>query len=228
MFGLFDRSSRTSKTERREKLALFAEEITRKHVKTLRAQISQGISFDPYGNTNDTKATGNLVYFLTHVVISEFAKSEHKNVSEYAGDTELLGAAYFKMLEVLKDDMLHDTLPDIKDVHTGIEYEFFCKAILDSNGWIVTTTPITGDQGADLIATGFGCRVVLQCKFYSQPVGNKAVQEVYAAKGFQRADYAVAVSNAAFTDSAKQLASTNGVFLLHHYELADLRKRLGV
>ena len=85
---------------------------------------------------------------------------------------------------------------------------------------------MTGDQGADLIADMGGCRVVIQCKFYSRPVGNKAVQEAHAAIGFHAGDCAAVVSNASFTRAAKQLADANGVLLLHHDQLADLRQLL--
>ena len=61
--------------------------------------------------------------------------------------------------------------------------------------------------------------MVVQCKLYSQPVGNKAVQEAFAAKNFQGCDVAVVVSNASYTQSARQIASTTGVLLLHHDEL---------
>jgi HJR/Mrr/RecB family endonuclease len=64
--------------------------------------------------------------------------------------------------------------------------------------------------------------VVLQCKKSSTPVGNKAVQEAHAGKGFMDADYAIVVSNNSFTPSAKQLASTLGILLLHHDQLHDL------
>ena len=81
---------------------------------------------------------------------------------------------------------------------------------------------MTGDQGADLIADTGGRRVVIQCKFHSKPVGNKAVQEAHAAVGYHAGDHAAVVSNASFTRSAKQLAAANGVLLLHHDQLADL------
>ena len=61
--------------------------------------------------------------------------------------------------------------------------------------------------------------LVLQCKLYSQPVSNSAVQEISAARLHQQADHAAVVSNAAYTAAAQQLARTNGVYLLHHEEL---------
>jgi restriction system protein len=61
----------------------------------------------------------------------------------------------------------------------------------------------------------------VQCKFYTKPVSNKAVQEVAAARLHEGADQAVVVSNAAYTKSARQLAGTTGVLLLHHDDLAS-------
>ncbi|MGI4800235.1 MAG: restriction endonuclease [Janthinobacterium lividum] len=64
--------------------------------------------------------------------------------------------------------------------------------------------------------------LVLQCKLYSQPVGNSTIQEISAARLHQRADYAAVVSNASFTPAARHLAMTNGVYLLHHEALRVL------
>jgi hypothetical protein len=45
-------------------------------------------------------------------------------------------------------------------------------------GFEVQGTPITGDQGADLIAKKGGRVVIIQAKCYQGMVGNSAVQEV--------------------------------------------------
>ena len=79
---------------------------------------------------------------------------------------------------------------------------------------------------ADVIAEHSGKRIVVQCKFYSKPVGNKAVQEVVAAKQFVGADLAVVASNQSFTKSAQQLAAANSVYLLHHDQLATVSARI--
>ena len=57
---------------------------------------------------------------------------------------------------------------------------------------------------------------------YSQPVGNKAVQEVLAGKAFESADLAFVVSNTEFTPAAWTLAEATGVYLVHYSQLADL------
>ncbi|MFT9095912.1 MAG: restriction endonuclease [Gluconobacter cerinus] len=104
------------------------------------------------------------------------------------------------------------------------DYERHCALLLEQAGWQARVTQASGDQGADIIATKGGRKIVVQCKLYSQPVGNKAVQEIYTAKQHQQADEAIVVSNAGYTIPARQLAATTGVHLLHHQELASFRE----
>jgi restriction system protein len=110
---------------------------------------------------------------------------------------------------------------DFTKVSTGIQYEQYCAQTLQEVGWNAQLTKATGDQGTDIIAERDGRRIVVQCKFYSSPVGNKAVQEAAAARLHERADQAIVVSNATYTNAARQLAGTTGVILLHHDDLAS-------
>ena len=98
--------------------------------------------------------------------------------------------------------------------------------MLQGQGWKTRLTKRSGDQGIDIVADRGGVTVVIQCKKYSDPVGNGAVQEVHAGKGFLSADLGVVVSNAEFTRSAKELASVLGVLLVHHSELGDFDRLL--
>jgi len=66
--------------------------------------------------------------------------------------------------------------------------------------------------------------IVLQCKLYSKPVGNKAIQEALSGMAFEQAHFAVVVAPNGFTRSAKQLAKRTGVFLLSEQELSLLEK----
>ncbi|HEV2100908.1 MAG TPA: restriction endonuclease, partial [Stellaceae bacterium] len=112
--------------------------------------------------------------------------------------------------------------PEIFDLRMDpIDYERHCALQLEKAGWSTRLTPITGDQGADVIANRAGKVLVLQCKLYSTPVGNDAVQQVVAAKQFQSADLAAVVSNQSFTNSARQLAIVTSVHLLHHEQLSS-------
>jgi hypothetical protein len=105
---------------------------------------------------------------------------------------------------------------------TGVEYEDHCQKILQDLGWQIETTATTGDQGVDLIAVKNQSRICIQCKCYSSPVGNKAVQEAIAGMGFYRGTHAAVVTNAGFTKSAKELAASAGVILLSDFELSNL------
>jgi restriction system protein len=62
----------------------------------------------------------------------------------------------------------------------------------------------------------------VQCKYYSSPVGNKAVQEVYSAKDVYDAEQAWVVTNHSYTPAAKVAAKKLGVLLIHHDEIPDL------
>ena len=106
------------------------------------------------------------------------------------------------------------------------EFEHFCAALLREAGWDAEVTRATGDQGIDIVAEISGFRAVFQCKLYSSPVGNAAVQEVIAGRAFEHAHLAAVISNASFTLSARQLASTAQVHLLHFSEVVEFANKL--
>jgi restriction system protein len=108
----------------------------------------------------------------------------------------------------------------------GVDFERQCQQILAGRGWLARLTPASGDQGADIIAEKDGMSVVLQCKLYARPVGNKAVQEVAAARTFYDAGFAAVVSNADYTEAARRLARRNEILLLHIDDLHDLEDKL--
>lgn len=115
-----------------------------------------------------------------------------------------------------------------KQVVTGVDYEMFLLELLRAEGWIVSTTPATGDQGVDLLACRDGVRLAVQAKHYTSPVGNKAVQEVAAGAIHYAATHSAVVTGAGFTPAARSLAASTGVFLLHHDEIGRLAEMVGL
>ena len=108
----------------------------------------------------------------------------------------------------------------------GIEFEQFCAELFRRKGFKVATTKSSGDQGADLILEGKnGRRAVVQAKRSNSKVGNWAVQEVLAAKGFYAAQRAVVLTNNSYSNSARALAAANGVELLDRNDLARMLGR---
>ena len=97
---------------------------------------------------------------------------------------------------------------------TGIEFEEYCASILSKNGFDqVKVTQASGDQGIDIRSYSQGVKYGFQCKFYSKPVGNKAVQEAFAGKEFYKCHVAVVLTNNSFTKSAVDLANRLGIVL---------------
>lgn len=97
---------------------------------------------------------------------------------------------------------------------TGHEYEHLCAERLRKCGFSgISVTQGSGDQGLDVLATRKGAKYGIQCKYYSGPVGNSAVQEAYAGAKYYNCDFAVVLTNSTFTKSAKELAGSTNVLL---------------
>lgn len=107
----------------------------------------------------------------------------------------------------------------------GFEFEHFCAKVLRFNGFFdVEVTPSSGDQGIDIIATKNLIKYGFQCKCYSEPVGNKAIQEAFTGKKFYGCHLAVVLTNSRFTSAAEDLAEKIGVVLWDRDMLLELVK----
>lgn len=173
-----------------------------------------------YGEPDPANWNREKRYFLENVLTVSFDKTKISATDNWAKIIDEEIDTYLNLAPSVETD---DWLGMIDDVATmdPIKYEEYCAEILRSGGWLVRLTPASGDQGADVIATRGVKVAVIQCKYYFGSVGNKAVQEVIAAKSYYNASIAAVVTNAPFTRSAKSLAASCNVLLLHHSELAD-------
>lgn len=134
-------------------------------------------------------------------------------------------------LETFENDLDYPELSkniDIGDYtkHNGYEFEDYLKDLFTCIGYTVLQTPLSGDQGADLIMSKDGEKTVLQAKKYNGAVSNKAVQEIVAAKSHYNASKAIVVTSSTFTKSAIDLALSNGVELWDGQKLNDIIKSL--
>lgn len=111
------------------------------------------------------------------------------------------------------------------DLLEGHSFEYYCAELLRKNGYKkVEVTKGSGDQGVDIIAIKNNVKYAIQCKNYHSKIGNKAVQEVYTGKKYYKCDVAVVLTNAYFTQSAKELAIATEVLLWDRNILAELIK----
>lgn len=151
--------------------------------------------------------------------------------SEFANYSSFLVRLYFLGLEeIFKKNYptLKKKLGNKADYAglSGIDFESILQQRLSENGFSVTGTPVTGDQGADIIASKNGKKFIIQAKQYSGLVGNKAVQEVVAAKNYYSGDVAVVITNSHYTPAAKDLAQKNKVILIDSDSLPNLTSYL--
>lgn len=112
------------------------------------------------------------------------------------------------------DEMLEDSTLDSEIPMDGIAFEHWCARQLETQGWIVAVSKASGDQGTDVVAERDGKKVAIQCKRYTNPIGNKAVQEAFTGAQNVDAGESCVVGTGGFTASAKQIAAKTGVKLL--------------
>lgn len=96
----------------------------------------------------------------------------------------------------------------------GHQYEYHCAKLLKRKGFSgITVTKGSGDQGIDVIAYSGGKKYGIQCKYYTSPVGNHAVQEAFSGAKYYNCDIAVVMTNTTFTPASRELAKKTGVLL---------------
>ena len=184
----------------------------------------------------DHLQSGLSAYSNTHANIFNMLSILYDNIAANPCNTRLLELTndlrkcFWELmrLEMTLDSICIESESDVtasegaKEV-SGYQFEDDLSQLFAKLGFSVQRTPLSGDQGADLIVEKKGSRTVVQAKRYSGKVTNKAVQEIFAAKTFYNADRAIVVTNSVFTKSAIELAISNGVELWDGGKLEEIR-----
>lgn len=129
-----------------------------------------------------------------------------------AGALGLFVAFHILIQHLKKKCYLNSSIARIDNM-SGEDFEKYLKAGFERKGYKVELTPGSNDYGADLVLTRKGETTVVQAKRYEANVGNKAVQEVVAARAYYEAEKAMVVTNSYFTKQAVKLAEANDVEL---------------
>lgn len=199
------------------------------HGKALYRKMKQATYNDDYGNEIRDKFLPERDYFVDKVLCRDIPRE----IWDFFSPDHGYEARFLVFDTIFRDyinrvtDSPYDQAADVTQM-SPLDYERHCAGLLQQAGWVACVTKATGDQGVDIIAQHGPTRLVVQCKQYSKPVGNSAVQEIIAGKQFEQAEFAAVVSNAGFTPAARALAAVSNVFLLHHTELPEIHKRINI
>lgn len=98
----------------------------------------------------------------------------------------------------------------------GYEYEQYVAYLLEKKGYKdVLITQKSGDYGADIICRDKdGDKIAVQCKYYSKPVGYRAVEEALGAMHYYGCNASMVVTNNTYTKQAITAANRAGVKLM--------------
>jgi restriction system protein len=196
--------------------------------KALGLKYRQLVVRDEYGHMSNDRWERELTYFMRNAL----DMPKPTRTGDHPGKFVREYARKYIATRVLIDSIARDfsqTLPvmgDISEVLNGLDYEHFVGKRFNEAGWTSQVTKASGDQGADVKVWRDGVDAVVQCKWYQNAVGNKAVQEIVAARTHYGVRKAIVVSKSGYTDAARELANTNAVCLIHHDEIPDLYERL--
>lgn len=132
-------------------------------------------------------------------------------------DRDEIQSAVFNYIGYFTDEYEEETA--VVEVNNGFDYEMAIASALERLGFTARLTGGGGDQGVDILADRDELTYAIQCKYYSSPVGNAAVQQVHSGAGYYGADVAVVVTNSTYTKAALQLADSLCVILLDDQNL---------
>ncbi|WP_410510101.1 tetratricopeptide repeat protein [Methanosarcina hadiensis] len=108
------------------------------------------------------------------------------------------------------------------DIMSGYEFEQFLGDLYEKMGYSVKYTPLSRDQGADLIVTRNDVKSAIQAKRHKGKVTTKAIQEVFTSKSVYECDSCIVITNSYFTPDAIDLGKKLDVKLINRDELKNM------
>ena len=164
------------------RLAALTIEQTARHSMALVTKERQTVYKDEYGNTIFEAMDREVDRFIKSTVLRKAVPGDYaKALSAFEVKEALQGLVYNRLYDVhipYEDEKDADAPLAIPDDHKAFEH--WCAQTLEHQGWEARVLGEAGDQGADVIGTKDGIKLVVQCKRWAAPVTNRAVQEVAA------------------------------------------------
>lgn len=213
------------KKDLNNKLSEDIQSIIENNIKIVAAAYRTSVTSNSFGKKNYNKFIPELAEFI------EDHSKVLKRVRKYyltlypeeiyePYEIDLVNDSVIEFIENEIEELYQNA--DYTDEIDPFEYEHYCAEQFKKNGWIAEATQGSSDQGVDVKASKDGIDLVAQCKRFAKPVGNKAVQEVVAGIKYYAANKGIVIAPNGFTKSARKLAESNNIDLIHHSEIKDL------
>lgn len=197
-------------------LVSFAREREASLLPNLRRELA--MSTNKYGDPD-------LSRFLTEVADLCAYSMQAMRISQMpsAIAIKVMSSYFVNRIEELKVTSVNESLMP----EDGFEFEIWCAEQIQRQGWEIEATPKSGDQGVDIIVRRDGFTVAVQCKRYTSPIGNAAVQEVHAGRTFVGAKGAIVIGTGGFTKAARSIAAISKVELLDALDIGNFSEIFG-
>ena len=109
----------------------------------------------------------------------------------------------------------------------GIEFEQELGKLFKARGYRVEYTPVSGDQGIDLILKKNGKTTVVQCKAQQRPAAPRVVRELYGSMHAFGADYAILACTGGFSDNVVKFARGKPIDLISVWDIVRMAEESG-
>lgn len=155
------------------------------------------------------------------LIIKDY-KSDISYLKNEISELKMVKNHYYKLS--FKDLDYYSSL-NIKfvDKLDGLEFEDYIKKLLIILQFEkVIKTKASNDYGVDILAEKDNLKFAIQCKNYSNILGNSCIQEVFSGQQYYNCDIAVVVTNNNFSKNAINLATKNGVLLWNRNKLIEM------
>ncbi len=214
------------------KLELEIREFVKFHFAALITKRNQLVYLGDYGQWIFTAWNKELTYFTNNILIPNLDEKLLEKACWWDGKGWIMYAVDDIILEIAverdKEKVSNRVNLDIQkhSIKTGEDFEQYIATLLSNAGFNIKNTPRSGDQGVDLIASKGSYTFVIQCKYFSKPVGNKAVQEIIAGKVYYNCPNGVVVTNNNYTASARKLASNADIILTYDGTIVEILNKM--
>ena len=109
----------------------------------------------------------------------------------------------------------------------GIQFERELGKLFRAQGYSVKSTPVSGDQGVDLILTKNGKTTVVQCKAHRSPVGASVIRELFGSMYHFKADSAILACTGGFTNGVIKFARGKPIRLISSWDIVRMAEESG-